>query len=58
MAIVAAFGLATTVIPFQSAHASVSGSCRGTGVSVQVCGTAICAQANVLAQGLSQRLGC
>ena len=51
MAIVAAFGLATTVIPFQSAHA-VSGQCRGTGVNVQICGTAICAQANVLAQGV------
>ena len=57
MAIVAAVGLATTVIPFQSAHA-VSAECKGSGVNVQICGTAICANAAVIARQLSQGLRC
>lgn len=55
MAIVAAVGLATTVIPFQSAQAAPRGNCGGGGISVNVaCGAQVCANAAVLAQGFTQ----
>ena len=51
VAIVAAFALATTVIPFQSAHAvqqRTTCNSQKALVSANVCGTQVCAQVQAI----------